>query len=358
MPSHMVLKLMKKISIHKIPRLLKKKVLEAPSRITNETVAEHREQIIAGGRRFKYPVQYARHKLVFNAVIIVLISFILLVLIGLQQLYIAQNSSVFMYRITQIIPAPVATIANEPVRYSDYLMQYRGLEHYLSKYDEIKMDSADGKAQLDHYRRESLNKAIAEAYAAKIAREKGVTVTDKDVDAVIEQQLNTANGRISQETYDASSMMIYGWDKDEYRQAFSRSLLRAKVAFAVDDQAKAKADKIGEQVKAGKSFDEIAAAETDKSETRATAGTSTLVSTSSTFNGLNVSDIAKLQKDVASGALQSATGDGYFFVKVIEKTDTQVNFQYIHIPLTVFSAQIAELKKSGQIHEFIKIPEA
>ncbi len=358
MPSQVVLKLMKKISIHKFPRLIKKKVLDAPSRITNETVAEHREQIIAGGRRFKYPVQYARHKLVFNAVIIVSISFILLVLIGLQQLYLAQNSSVFMYRITQIIPVPVATIANEPVRYSDYLMQYRGLEHYLSKYDEIKMDSADGKAQLDHYRRESLNKAIAEAYAAKIARQKGITITSKDVDAVIEQQLNTANGRISQETYDASSMMIYGWDKDEYRQAFSRSLLRAKVAFAVDDQAKAKADKIGEQVKAGKPFDEIAAAETDKTEARATAGVSTLVSTSSTFNGLNVSDIAKFQKDVPSGALQSITGDGYFFIKVIEKTDTQVNFQYIHIPLTVFSAQIAELKASGQIHEFIKIPDA
>lgn len=354
----MVFKLMKKISIPKISRLVKKKVPDAPSRITNETVAEHREQIIAGGRRFKYPVQYARHKLVFNAVIIVLISFLLLVVIGVQQLYAAQNSSSFMYRITQIIPVPVATVANEPVRYSDYLMQYRGLEHYLSKYDEIKMDSTDGKAQLDHYRRQSLNKAIAEAYAAKIARDKGIKITDKDIDAIIDQQLNTANGRISQETYDASSMMIYGWDKDEYRQAFSRSLLRAKVAFAVDDPAKTKADTVNAQIKAGKSFDEIAAADTDKVETRATAGTSTLVSTSSTFNGLNVSDIAKLQKDVVSGALQSATGDGYFFVKVIEKTDTQVNFQYIHIPLTVFSAQLAELKKSGQIHEFIKIPEA
>jgi hypothetical protein len=354
----MVLKLMKKISIPKISRLAKKKELDAPSRITNETVAEHREQIIAGGRRFKYPVQYARHKLVFNAVIIVLISLIVLILIGVQQLYVAQNSSSFMYRITQIVPVPVATVANEPVRYSDYLMQYRGLEHYLSKYDEIKMDSADGKAQLDHYRRQSLNKAIAEAYAAKIARSKNITVFDKDVDAIIQQQLNTANGRISQETYDASSMMIYGWDKDEYRQAFSRSLLRAKVAFAVDDAARAKANAIGEQVKAGKSFDEIAAAETDKGDTRATAGTSTLVSTSSTFNGLNVSDIAKLQKDTPSEALQSATGDGYFFVKVIEKTDTQVNFQYIHIPLTVFSAQLADLKKSGQVHEFIKIPEA
>ena len=40
---------------------------EKPSRITNETVAEHREQILAGGRKFKYPVQYAKHKLVLNS---------------------------------------------------------------------------------------------------------------------------------------------------------------------------------------------------------------------------------------------------------------------------------------------------
>ena len=44
---------------------------EQPSRITNETVAEHRERILAGGRRFKYPVQYARHRLVINTIIII-----------------------------------------------------------------------------------------------------------------------------------------------------------------------------------------------------------------------------------------------------------------------------------------------
>ena len=39
-----------------------KKQAKVPPRITNETVAEHREQIIAGGRKFKYPIQYARHR--------------------------------------------------------------------------------------------------------------------------------------------------------------------------------------------------------------------------------------------------------------------------------------------------------
>ena len=61
------------------------------SRITNETVAEHREQILAGGRKFKYPIQYARHKLVINALIVAFTSAGLLGLLGWWQLYIAQN---------------------------------------------------------------------------------------------------------------------------------------------------------------------------------------------------------------------------------------------------------------------------
>ena len=107
---------------------------EAPSRITNETVAEHRERILAGGRKFKYPVQYARHRLVINAILVTLAALVLLAVIGWWQLYLVQNSSAFMYRITRILPVPVASVDGEYVPYRDYLVQYRGSEYYLSKY--------------------------------------------------------------------------------------------------------------------------------------------------------------------------------------------------------------------------------
>ena len=53
---------MKKIKLKRS----KKQPAPAASRITNETIAEHREQILAGGRRFKYPIQYTKHKLIIN----------------------------------------------------------------------------------------------------------------------------------------------------------------------------------------------------------------------------------------------------------------------------------------------------
>src|SRR5687768_6365916 len=78
----------------------------APSRITNETVAEHRERILAGGRRFKYPIQYARHRLVFNAVIVIVVALLLIAGIGWWQMYLVQNNSTFFYRVSRVLPLP------------------------------------------------------------------------------------------------------------------------------------------------------------------------------------------------------------------------------------------------------------
>ena len=75
----------------------RKKEVALPPRITNETVAEHRERILAEGRRFKYPLQYSKHKLVINTILISVIAFVTALIIGWHQLYIAQNTSNFFY---------------------------------------------------------------------------------------------------------------------------------------------------------------------------------------------------------------------------------------------------------------------
>lgn len=345
---------MKKI---RLPKLMRKNAKQEPpklpARITNETVAEHREQILAGGRRFKYPVQYARHKLVRNAVIIALTGVVLLGALTFQQLYFAQNSGDFIYRITRLLPVPVATIANEPVRYSDYLMQYRASEYWLRKYDETKLDTEDGKRMLEGIKRQVLDTAEANAYAGKLAREQGITVTEKEIDEAVLRKRNTANGQITQEAYDASTMMLYRWSAEDYRQAIRQSLLRSKVAFAIDANAKGLAEKASSLVTSGKDLPAIA----QELGTGLAIQSPGLIDITSSFSGLNVSDVAKLQPNIVSGALKSTTDDGYYFVKMTQKTDTQVNFEFIQISLSTFKDKLAELKKSNQIHEFIKVAE-
>ena len=98
-----------------------------PTRITNETVAEHRERILAGGRRFKYPMQYARHRLVINTILVTVGALVLIAAIGWWQLYPVQNTSTFFYRVTRVLPLPVASVDGESVRYGDYLMYFNSL---------------------------------------------------------------------------------------------------------------------------------------------------------------------------------------------------------------------------------------
>ena len=345
----------KKLSIKHLRR---KKIEEAPSRITNETVAEHREKILAGGRKFKYPIQYARHKLVINAVLVTIAALALLLVIGWWQLYPMQNSSSFMYRLTRLVPVPVAVVNGEQVPYCDYLVQYRGSEYYLSKYGEIKLSSKDGKVQLDYIKRQSLDKAEQVAYARQLARQRAVTITDADIDAFIDQERNTANGRVSQETYDTSIKMLYDESVPDYRLSVGNGILKNKVAFAVDDVALAQVKKAEGLLKSvNNDFAKTAEGMAGMKGAKVTVGQSGMVDNTSKYGGLRVSEVAKLKKGTTSGVLKSTTDDGYYFVTVIDKSDTQVNFAYLHIPLTKFASDFAKLKTDGKISEYISVIE-
>jgi len=343
---------MKKLPFKKRERAKK----AVPARITNETVAEHRERILAGGRRFKYPMQYARHKLVFNTIIVTLVTLVFVVIIGWWQLYLVQNSSSFFYRVARVLPLPVASVDGENVRYSSYLMYLNSSTHYLQQSEQVNLSSEDGKRQLDYYKRKNMDNAVADAYADKLAREMNITVSEKDVDDTVSQQLNTSNGRISQETYDASTLNILGWAPDEYRQAIKNKLILKAVSYAIDTEAKAKADQATSLVTAKKpDFRKIAATLGGQGDGKVTVGVSGLVPLTNSDGGLSAA-AANLTKGATSGAIRTTTGDGYYFVQLLEKNDSQINYQYIRIPLTAFSERLSALKKQNKIHEYISIP--
>ena len=90
-----------------------------------ERVEERREEVLSRGRKFKYPLQYAKHKLVINTVIIAVVGVVVLAVAGWAALYKFQDMGDIMYRISLVIPAPVAQVDGKNVRFSDYLMTAR-----------------------------------------------------------------------------------------------------------------------------------------------------------------------------------------------------------------------------------------
>lgn len=330
---------------------------EAPTRITNETVAEHRERILAGGRRFKYPMQYARHRLVFNTIIMLVVALVVLVLVGWWQLYSVQNTSSFMYRVTRILPLPVASVDGAPVRYSDYLMSYNASIHYLRQSEQLDFNTENGKRQIIDNKRKSMDNAIADTYAGKLARDLSISVTDKQVDQVIDDDRNTANGRISQETYDASALNILGWGPEEYRQDAKSKLIRQEVSYKIDNPAKARQERAAQLLQQDGDFDKAAVTLGGTGDTKVTSGLSGLVPLANRDGGLSKA-AAKLEKGKISSVVKTSTGDGYYFVKLLERNDRQISYAYLKIPLTLFQEQLAALKKDGKVKEYITIPTA
>jgi hypothetical protein len=327
---------------------------EQPSlRITNETVAEHRERILAGGRKFKYPVQYARHRLVINAVIIGIVAVIILVIVGWWQLYSVQNTNTFFYRATKVLPLPVASVDGESVQYSDYLMRLRSQEFWLGEKGQIEQGKKDNERQINYIKRSVINGAEADAYAMKLAREKNISVSEQEVDEVVKRSLQTANGTISQELYDASTLETLGYDRSEYRLLIRQSLLRHKVSYAIDSQASQTKDTVAALVAdPAADFDAIAKQLGESVQ----VGSSGLVRKTNQDGGLTQA-ASKLTVGQTSGAIQSTTGDGYYFVRLLETNANELSYRYVKVPLTAFNTALTQLRKDGKVKEYISIPE-
>ncbi len=341
-----------------LPKKFRKAEKPAPTRITNETVAEHRERILAGGRRFKYPMQYARHRLVLTTIIISLVAVLCMILIGWWQLYAAQNTSTFFYRVTRVLPLPVASVDDEAVRYSDYLMYYNSSAHYTRQSNQIDPNSKDGRREDNHIKRKSMDIVIANAYAAKLARERNMSVTQDRIDRVTDEDRNTSTGRISQETYDASALNILGWTPSEYRADTKSRLLRQDVSYEIDAHAKEQQEKASEVLRGNKdiAFKDLAAQLGGEGDRKVITAVSGLVPLTNQDGGLSKAAL-ELEKGMVSSPIRNAAGDGYYFVKLLEKSATQVSYEYLRIPLTEFNRRLATLEKENKIVEYIKIAE-
>ncbi len=340
----------------KLQRRSKKKQ-QLDTRITNETVAAHRERILADGKRFKYPHQYLRHKLVINAVIIGLVSLLIASGVAWYQLYIVQNTSDFIYRLTRVVPVSVAEVDDRQVRYSDYLMRYRSQELWLRSQGQLGLNEQDGERQLDFIKRSVMDGLELDVYAAKQADSLGINVKSEEIDAVIDRQRNTSTGRISAEVYDASTRSVYGYSPDEYRHIIEQSILRQKVAYAVDKDAQAVRDIVRQKLAENKDTQLEALAQTLNTEGKTVQfGASGLVPTSNKDGGLTQAALRLKDGEISKPIESNRVDDyGYFFVQKLSSNDRQVSYQYIKVPLTKFVSDFEKMKKANGINEHISL---
>ena len=338
---------------------LKKKILKKSNvqetqvaKITNTTLEEQRKEILNKGKKFKYPVQYSKNRLVGNALIIALV--ILITGSGLlwYQLYQAQNTGEFIYRFTTVIPFPVANVDGENALYRDYLMEYRAnMQIANAKKDEI--ESANNvKALSVLNKNKAMKNAIANAYAQKKAREMGISVSEKEIDEAFDAQRKTQNTELTESALYKIAADNYGLSPSEYRRMFIElPLLRRKVTAEIDKNAANTRDEVVKYLNDNSNdFSKAAEQFGDKIEynkpgkvrkTNIDGGRSKVASQ------LNVGEVSK--------PFISNAGDGYYIVKLIEKNDNEISYESIKIKFTEFNSQLEKLEKEGKVKKYIKV---
>ncbi len=147
--------------------------------------------------------------------------------------------------------------------------------------------------------------------------------------------------------------MVLGLSTEDYRLSVANAILKTKVSFAIDEAASTQVRRAGELIKT--SDGDFAKVAEQMAGSKVEIGQTGMVDVSGKFRGLRVAEVAKLGVGELSGVLRSTTSEGYYYVRVVSKTDSQVDFLYLHVPLSKFDTDFAAIKKSGKIQEYINV---
>jgi foldase protein PrsA len=245
-----------------VPRIRRKHVAtptdDAIPRITNETVSQHREEVLSGARKYIYPLKHSRHKVVLISVtilVVVLISFMSYLLLSLYKF---QSTSEFTYQVTKIVPLPVARVGGKFILYENYLFELRRYIHYFESQPNVDFNTPQGKSQLDEQRKKALEKVVDQAYVKKMAKERNITVSSEEVDAqikILKEQSRLGN---DSKVFEDVLKDYYGWSVSDFRRTIADQLLAQKLRASFNPEAAIKAKDAMAQLKAGKDFAAVA----------------------------------------------------------------------------------------------------
>jgi len=350
---------MKKL-LKKIHKRTKKAsiVAEQPSslRITNETVAAHRERILAGGRKFKYPLQTPKHRIVLVTVLLVILTVVTFFGVFTWGLYVGQNTSQFTQRLTQVLPYPVASVDGQQVRFSDYLLELRSALHYLSTKENVNFNSEDGKRQLEYQKRLALNKATENTYVSKIAKEQGIKVSDNEVNDFVAQEINSNQLGVTEQVFKQVIQDYYDWSFDEYKTSVQHQLLRKKIMAKLDVEGRKRAEDALAAILGGKDFTEEVKAVSDDPTAKANGGDMGTTTKNADDPNSLIATAKSMKPGAISGVIEGT--DGFYIVKLIDAKDNTIHIAKLFIAYTALEKQFAQLKKDGKVQEYIKVAES
>lgn len=323
--------------------------------ITNDTLAEHREQVLRGARKYVYPLQHSKHRIVVISTSIFVVSVVALFTYSAVALYKLQSTSTFVYRITQVLPFPVAREHGNMIAYESYLFELRHYMHYYETQQKLSFKTPEGQSQLQNYKQRALQSVVDAAYIKELAKQNNVTVTNREVDARIavvreQNRLGTSN-----QVFEDVLRDFWGWSLQDFKRSLRQQILARKVVSKLDVSAHAQADAALNELKSGVSFADVAKKYSTDITTKETGGdyVGAIDKSNREISADVTAAIFALKPGEFSGIID--TGYSLEIVKLTYFESDKAKASHIQIDLKNINEYLKPLKAKQKARLYIKV---
>lgn len=334
--------------------------LENVPRITNETIAVHREEVLKGARKYIYPLQHSKHRIVVITSAIIAATIISFLVYCTLALYKGYQYNTFIYRVTQVVPFPIARTGKTFVAYENYLFELRHYVHYYQTQLQRNLNGPDDRQQLLAYRKQALNQVIDDAYVKILAHQNGVKVTDKEVTARINEVRNQNRLGSNDKVFAEVLKDYWGWSIADFKRSLKQQILEEKVVAKLDTATTKRAQSALAKLRAGADFTAVAKKVSDDTASKGRGGDYGF--TISETNPNVPPEVVQVLFNMKSGQvsdiiLASSIRDGggptLEIVKLIKRNGNSLTAQHITFNLQDISHYIDPLKKQQPVRTYV-----
>jgi len=335
--------------------------LENVPKITNETIAEHREQVLKGARKYIYPLQHSKHRIIVVTVSVMVTAIIALLIYCSLALYKFYQYNTFIYRVTQVVPFPIAKAGDKYVSYENYLFELRHYVHYYESQQQRNFAGAD-RQQLVTFRKQALQNVTDDAYIKQLAAKSHVGVSNKEVNSRLNEV--RAQNRLggNNKVFEDVLRSYWGWSINDFKRSLKTQILAEKVAAALDSSAQGKAAAVVAQAKAGADFSALAKQYSDDPTAQTNGGDYgfAISKTNPNVPPEVVDALFNLQNgqvsdEILASPVLASQGPSLQVVKITGISGNTVTAQHIVINLKNISGAIKALEKQHPSHDYIHL---
>lgn len=329
-------------------------------KITTETIAEHREQVLKGARKFIYPLAHSKRTIIAVTASVIVAAVIGLMVYCSLALYKFYQYNTFLYRVTQVVPFPIAKAGGQYVTYENYLFELRHYVHYWEAQQERNFAGAD-RQQLLSFRKQALQNVIDNAYVKQLASANHVSVSSNEVNERLDEV--RAQNRLGGDNKVFADVLrsYWGWSINDFKRSLKQQILAEKVAAALDNAGQQKAASAAAQAKAGADFASLAKQLSDDPSAKDNGGDYGFAITKTNPNlppevitALFSLKNGQVSDMILASPVLANQGPSLQVVKVTGITGNSVTAQHIVINLKDISGDVKALEKQKPYTEYVR----